>query len=93
MERLQEKYNKEMVKALKEKFSFKNVMEVPKLIKVVVNVGVGKIKDDKKKVDVVAEDLAKIAGQAPVKNKARKSISGFKVRENQVVGLMEGASK
>lgn len=87
MERLQEKYNKEMVKALKEKFSFKNVMEVPKLIKVVVNVGVGKIKDDKKKVDVVAEDLAKIAGQAPVKNKARKSISGFKVRENQVVGL------
>lgn len=87
MERLQEKYNKEIVKALKEKFGFKNVMQVPKVLKVVVNAGVGRIKEDKKKVDAVGEELAKITGQAPVKTKARKSISGFKVRQNQIVGL------
>ena len=87
MERLQEKYNKEIVKALKDKFGFKNVMEVPRILKVVLNVGVGKIKEDKKRIDLVVEDIAKIAGQAPVKNLSRKSISGFKVRQNQVVGL------
>jgi len=73
---------------LMKKFSFKNVMQVPKITKVVVNAGVGKIKEDKKKVDEAAADLAKICGQAVVKAKARKSISGFKVRENQVVGLV-----
>ncbi len=87
MERLQEQYNKQIVKTLKEKFGFKNVMQVPKVLKVVVNVGVGKIKDDKKRIDLVAEDISKITGQAPVKNLSRKSISGFKVRQNQVVGL------
>jgi large subunit ribosomal protein L5 len=87
MERLQEQYNKEFVPALKEAFGFKNVMQVPRILKVVLNVGVGKIKEDKKRVDGVAADLAKVAGQAPVRNKARKSISGFKVRQNQVVGL------
>ncbi|MBL8030111.1 MAG: 50S ribosomal protein L5 [Candidatus Doudnabacteria bacterium] len=87
MERLQEQYNKQIVKALKDKFGFKNVMQVPKILKVVVNVGVGKIKDDKKRIDLVVEDMAKLTGQAPVKNLSRKSISGFKVRQNQVVGL------
>ena len=87
MERLEKKYNKEIIPALKKKFGFKNVMEVPKITKVVLNVGVGKIKDDKKKIDQGAEDLKKIAGQAVVRSKARKSISGFKVRQNQVVGL------
>ncbi|MCL5666843.1 MAG: 50S ribosomal protein L5 [Patescibacteria group bacterium] len=87
MERLQEQYNKRMVAALREKFGYKNIMQVPKITKVVINAGVGKFKEDRKKVDAVAEDLAKIAGQAPVKTLARKSISGFKVRENQVVGL------
>ena len=87
MERLQEQYNKKIVPALKEKFAFKNVMQVPKILKVVVNVGVGKVKEDKKKVDQIAEDIKKITGQAPVKTRARKSISGFKVRENQIVGV------
>src|ERR1051326_326664 len=87
MERLLEQYNKQMVKSLKDKFAFKNVLEVPKIEKIVVNVGVGKIKEDKKKVDLVVQDLQKITGQACVKTMARKSISGFKVRENQVVGI------
>lgn len=88
MERLQEQYNKKISPALKEKFGFKNVMQVPKITKVVVNAGVGKFKEDKKKIDQIAEDLKKITGQAPVKAKARKSIAGFKVRENQVVGIV-----
>lgn len=87
MERLQAQYNKEILPALKEKFSFKNVMEVPKITKIVLNVGLGKLKEDKKKIDLIFEDVKKIAGQSPVKTRARKSISGFKVRENQVVGL------
>lgn len=87
MERLQEQFNKEIAPALKAKFGYKNVMEVPKIQKVVINVGVGKFKDDKKKIEEIVEDLAKITGQAPVKTKARISIAGFKVRENQVVGV------
>lgn len=87
MERLQEQYNNKIAAALKQKFAFSNVMQVPKIIKVVVNVGVGKVKDDKKKIDQLAEDLKKITGQFPVKTRARKSIAGFKVRENQVVGV------
>ncbi len=88
MERLQEQYNKKIVPALKEKFAFHNVMEVPKITKMVINVGVGKFKDDKKKIDQLVEDLKKIVGQAPVKTTARKSIAGFKVREFQVVGIV-----
>jgi large subunit ribosomal protein L5 len=88
MERLQEQYNKKIAPALKEKFGFKNVMQVPKVLKVVVNAGVGKFKEDKKKVDQIVEDIKKITGQAPIRAKARKSIAGFKVRENQVVGIV-----
>lgn len=88
MERLQEQYNKEFVSKLKEKFGFSNVMEVPKILKIVVNVGVGKVKEDKKKIEQIAEELKKITGQACVKTKARTSIAGFKVRENQIVGIM-----
>ena len=87
MERLQEQYNKKIAPALKEKFGFKNDMQVPKIVKVMVNVGVGRVKEDKKKVDEIAEEVKKITGQAPTKNRARKSIAGFKVRENQVVGI------
>src|SRR5579863_4779114 len=88
MERLQEQYNKQIAPALKEKFAFKNVMQVPKILKVMVTFGVGKVKEDKKKVDQIAEELKKITGQAAVKTKARKSIAGFKVRENQIVGIV-----
>lgn len=87
MERLQKIYQDKTRASLRERFGFKNPMEVPRVTKVVVNVGVGKFKDDKKKIDAIAEDLARITGQAPVKNRARKSIAGFKVREQQVVGL------
>lgn len=62
-------------------------MQVPRIQKIVINVGVGKILKDTKTIDAIAEDVAKITGQAPVKTKARKSIAGFKVRENQIVGL------
>lgn len=88
MERLQEQYNKKIVPALKEKFGFRSILEAPRITKIVVNVGVGKIKEDKKKIDATFEDVKKITGQAPVKTRARKSISGFKVRQNQIVGLM-----
>jgi len=88
MERLQEQYNKKIAPALKEKFGFKNVMQVPQIVKIMVNVGVGKVKEDKKKIEQIVEDVKKITGQAPVKTKARKSIAGFKVRENQIVGIV-----
>ncbi len=87
MERLQEKFNTVIIPNLKQKFQLKNVMQVPKVQKIVVNVGVGKVKEDKKKIEMMAEDVSKITGQACVKTLARKSISGFKVRENQIVGL------
>jgi len=88
MERLQEQYNKKIAPELMKKFGFKNFMQVPKVQKIVVNVGVGKLLKDAKTVDAIVADVAKITGQAPVKTRARKSIAGFKVRENQVVGLM-----
>lgn len=88
MERLQEQYYKKIAPKLQEKFGLENAMQVPKITKIMVNVGVGKVKDDKKKIDAVVADLAKITGQAVVKTQARKSISGFKVRQNQIVGLM-----
>ena len=88
MERLQEQYNKKIAPALKEKFKFRNGMQVPKVLKIMVTVGVGKVKDDKKKIDLIVEDVKKITGQAPVKTTARKSIAGFKVRENQLVGVV-----
>lgn len=88
MERLQEQYNKQIAPALQKEFGFKNVMQVPKIEKVVINVGVGKISKDSKAVEAIVNDIATISGQAPVKTKARKSISGFKVRENQIVGVV-----
>jgi large subunit ribosomal protein L5 len=88
MERLQEHYIKQIAPSLKEKFGVKNIMQVPKITKVVVNIGVGKIVKDAKMIDAIVEDVKKITGQAPVKTIARKSIAGFKVRENQVVGIM-----
>jgi large subunit ribosomal protein L5 len=87
MERLQTQYNKEIIPTLKQKFGFKNIMEVPKVLKVVINVGVGKVSKDGKLIDAISEDLAQICGQRPVKTLARKSISGFKLRQNQIVGL------
>lgn len=87
MNRLQEKFNKEIVPVLVSEFGFKNKMQVPKIQKIVINVGVGKVKDQKV-IDNAIADLKKITGQLPVKTLARKSIAGFKLRENQVVGIV-----
>jgi large subunit ribosomal protein L5 len=87
MERLQQLYLQEIVPHLKQQFGYKNIMQVPKLTKIVINVGVGKIVKDAKMLDMVIADIAKIAGQQPVKTLSRKSIAGFKLRENQVVGV------
>jgi large subunit ribosomal protein L5 len=88
MERLQEKYNKEIVPALQKEFGFINVMQVPRVTKIVLNVGVGKFIKDTKFVDSIRDDLGQITGQRPVDTRARKSIAGFKIREDQVVGMM-----
>ncbi|MDQ3018685.1 MAG: 50S ribosomal protein L5 [bacterium] len=87
MNRLQEQYNKEIAPVLQEKFGYKNFMEVPRIQKVMINVGIGKFIKDAKFVESIKRDITQITGQAPVETKARKSIAGFKVRENQVVGM------
>lgn len=84
--RLKEKYNNEVVSKLMEKFEFKNVMEVPKLEKVVVNIGVGEAKDNPKALESAVRDLATITGQRPVVTKAKKSVANFKIREGMNVG-------
>lgn len=85
---LLEKYNKEVVPALKEQFGFKNSMEVPRITRIVVNVGIGKIMEQESLQKAVWEDIRKIAGQAPVYAIAKKAISGFKLREGDKVGVM-----
>ncbi len=87
MNRLQEQYNKQIVPQLKEEFGYKNAMEVPKIQKIVINVGIGKFIKDSKFVESIKRDLATIAGQLPMETKARKSVAGFKIREQQVVGM------
>ena len=86
MARMQDKYLNEVVPALKEKFQYKNVMEVPKLEKVVINMGLGDCKDNSKALEAAGIDLGIIAGQRPVVTKAKKSVANFKVREGQNVG-------
>ena len=86
--RLIEKYNKEIVPALKEEFSYKNLSEVPKMQKVTLNVGISSARRDAKFLDVVESVLTRISGQKPVKCRAKKSVSNFKLREGMVVGMM-----
>jgi large subunit ribosomal protein L5 len=86
MSRLQEHYDKVVKKELIEKFSYKNPMQVPKLEKIVINMGVGDAAGDIKKLQPVADQLAQIAGQKPVITKAKNSIAGFKVREEMPLG-------
>lgn len=80
-------YKEKSIPALKQAFGLTNPMAVPKVNKVVLNVGVGKTLKDPKMLEAIIEDLKGIAGLAPVKTLAKKSIAGFKIRENQVVGL------
>jgi large subunit ribosomal protein L5 len=84
--RLKSVYLTDIRKAMQEQFSYGNEMMVPRIEKVVINMGVGEATGDSKKPTVAAEDLAKIAGQKPVITKARTSIAGFKVRENMPIG-------
>ncbi len=84
---LQEKYKKEVIPALQEEFGFANVMEVPKINKVTLNVGLNAEKKDSRYQEVVEDTLRRITGQNPVQTKARKSIAGFKIREGAIVGM------
>ena len=86
MNRLKEKYLKEVVPSLQEKYNYKSVMEVPKLEKIVINMGVGDATTNSKLLDAAVADLTKISGQKPVVTRAKKSIAGFKVREGQAIG-------
>lgn len=86
MNRLKEKYNKEIVPSLREKYSYKSVMEVPSLDKIVINMGVGDATTNTKLLDAAIADLEVISGQKPVKTHAKKAIAGFKVREGQPIG-------
>ena len=86
--RLKAKYQKEVIPALQKEFGYKNVMAVPKLEKVVVNMGLGEATSNAKLVDVGADELARITGQKPVTRRAKKSIAAFKVRKGMPVGTM-----
>ena len=86
MNRLKEKYLNEVVPSLKEKYNHKTVMEVPKLEKIVINMGVGDATTNSKLLEAAVADLTLISGQKPVITKARKSIAGFKIREGQSIG-------
>jgi len=84
---LQEKYVKEVIPAMKEQFGFRNNLEVPRLTRIVVNVGVGKIMENENLQKSVWEDIRRISGQAPVYTLAKKAISGFKLRQGDKVGV------
>ena len=84
--RMRTKYDAEIAKAMTEKFGYKNQMEVPKIEKITINMGVGEGSQDKKKVTTAAEEMALIAGQKPVITKAKKSIAQFKLREGMPIG-------
>jgi large subunit ribosomal protein L5 len=84
---LKEKYQKEVIKAMKEKYGYTNSMAVPKIMKVVINVGIGRSKDDPKFAEVAESTVKRITGQMPIYTKAKKSISAFKIRQGMKVGL------
>lgn len=86
MNRLKEKYSKTIVSDLTKKYNYKNVMEVPKLEKIVVNIGCGDATTNSKLLEAAMKDLETITGQKPVATKAKKSIAGFKLREGQAIG-------
>ncbi|MGJ7526852.1 MULTISPECIES: 50S ribosomal protein L5 [unclassified Variovorax] len=88
MARLQQQYREKIAKDLTEKFGYKSPMQVPRLTKITLNMGVGEAVADKKVLDNAVADLTKIAGQKPVVTKSKKAIAGFKIRENQPIGCM-----
>ena len=86
MSRMQDKYIKEIAPAMMEKFGYKSTMQIPKLEKIVINIGMGEAKDNPKAIDAACGDLAKITGQKPIVTKARKSVANFKLREGMNIG-------
>ena len=86
--RLKELYKKEIVPKMEEKFGYTNILAVPRLSKVVINVGVGRSSKEKAFIDNVVSSLSRISGQKPVLTKAKKSISAFKIRQGMIVGVM-----
>ncbi len=86
MARLKEKYRNDVIDAMMTKFNYKNRLEVPKLEKIVLNMGVGEAKENSRTLEAAAEEMAQIAGQRPVITKARKSIASFKIREGMPIG-------
>ena len=86
MEKLREQYNNEVVPALMKKFEYKSIMQVPKLDKIVINIGLGDIKENPKSLENAMNDLVQITGQKPVITKAKKSIAAFKLREGVNIG-------
>ena len=86
MEKLREQYEKEVVPALMKKFNYKSVMQVPKLDKIVINIGLGDVKENPKSLENAMNDLMQITGQKPIITKARKSIAAFKLREGVNIG-------
>ena len=87
MARLKVKYTQEIAPALMQKFQYKSVMQIPKLDKIVINVGAGEAKDNAKAIDSISGDLAKITGQKPIVCRAKKSVANFKLREGMPIGV------
>ena len=87
MARLKVKYTQEIAPALMQKFQYKSVMQIPKIDKVIVNVGCGDSKNNAKEIEAICKDIAAITGQKPITTKARKSVANFKVREGETVGV------
>ncbi|ANF59364.1 50S ribosomal protein L5 [Halotalea alkalilenta] len=87
MANLKQQYKDEVVAQLKEHFGYANVMQVPKITKITLNMGVGEATSDKKLIEHAAADLEKLSGQKPIVTKARKSVAGFKVREGWPIGV------
>ena len=85
--RLHEKYKKEITNTLKDKFNYKNDLEIPKLEKIVINMGVGEAVKDSKKIEVAVKELAAISGQKPVVTKSKKANASFKLREGMPIGV------
>jgi large subunit ribosomal protein L5 len=88
MSRLKERYEKDVAPALKKEFSYRNVMAIPKIAKIVVNMGLGEATQNAKIVDTGADELARITGQKPVTTRSKKSIAQFKVRQGMPIGAM-----
>ena len=84
--RMRKKYDDDVIKGMQEKFSYSNVMEIPRVLKIVINMGVGEGSQDKKKVATAVKEMELIAGQKPVVTKAKKSIATFKLREGMPIG-------